>query len=87
MTTEPTERSQTLSVAEAKRRFSEVLGRVAHANERITITRREKPIAIIVPAAQREGLGRAKGWLSDRDAFFAQLDQSRQLVRSTFPEC
>jgi prevent-host-death family protein len=69
------ERSQTLSVADAKRHFSEVLGRVAHANARITITRRGKPIAVIVSAVQSKGLSRAKGWLDDRDPFFAELDR------------
>jgi prevent-host-death family protein len=37
-----------VAVAEAKSRFSELLSKVAHANQRIIVTKRQKPIAAIV---------------------------------------
>ncbi len=67
-----------LNVAEAKRRFSDLLGRVADGGETILITRRGKPMAKLVPVAQAEhdveaarktstqGLGRIPGLLRHR---------------------
>jgi len=40
------------SVAEAKKHFSELLSRVAFRGERITISKRGKPLAILVPPLQ-----------------------------------
>jgi len=42
-------------VAEAKKHFSDLLGRVAYRGERITISKRGKPMAIVVPAAEVRG--------------------------------
>jgi prevent-host-death family protein len=56
---------KTVGVAEAKAKFSELLGRVAHRGERIIVQRRGKAIAALVPI---EDLGRdgAEGdWLDD----------------------
>lgn len=44
-----------VSVAEAKRHFAELLGKVAYGKEQITITRRGRPMAILIPP---EGLRR-----------------------------
>ncbi len=41
--------ARALSVAEAKRRFSDVLGSVRHRGERVIVERRGRPIAAIVP--------------------------------------
>jgi prevent-host-death family protein len=41
--------ARSLSVAEAKRRFSDVLGTVRHRGERVVVERRGRPIAAIVP--------------------------------------
>ena len=38
-----------LNVAEAKKQFSDLLGRVAYGGETIVITRRGKPMAKLVP--------------------------------------
>jgi prevent-host-death family protein len=38
-----------LNVAEAKKQFSDLLGRVAYGGETILITRRGKPMAKLVP--------------------------------------
>ena len=43
---------QTISVAEAKKNFSELLGKVAYGKERITITKKGRPMACLVPAEQ-----------------------------------
>jgi len=41
--------ARSLSVAEAKRRFSDVLGAVRHRGEHVVVERRGRPIAAIVP--------------------------------------
>lgn len=41
--------ARALSVAEAKRRFSDVLGAIHHRGERVVVERRGRPIAAIVP--------------------------------------
>ena len=61
------------SVADAKKHFSELLGRVAYAGERIIIAKRGKPVAVLVPPAEafrEQRLGRVEGWLDDDDPFF-----------------
>ena len=57
-----------LNVAEAKKRFSDLLGRVAFGGETILITRRGKPMAKLVPLVDKEaesasvaGRGRRRG--------------------------
>ncbi len=67
-----------LNVAEAKKRLSDLLGRVAETGETILITRRGKPMAKLVPVVQAErdaaaartgdtrGLGRIPGLLRHR---------------------
>lgn len=64
-----------VSVAEAKRDFSELLGRVAYGKETITITRHGKPMAILAPSATSEGLASVKGWLDDNDPFFEEIER------------
>jgi prevent-host-death family protein len=64
---------RTLNVAEAKKQFSDLLGRVAYAGEAVLITRRGRPMAKLVPAgdaSSRVSDWRAKGWLEDDDPFF-----------------
>jgi prevent-host-death family protein len=62
-----------VSVAEAKREFSELLGRVAYGKETITITRHGKPMAILAPPGTSEGLASVKGWLDNDDPFFEEI--------------
>lgn len=62
-----------VSVAEAKQHLADLLGRVAYGHERVTITRRGKPMAILIPPHQgdeQRHLADAKGWLDDQDTFF-----------------
>ena len=61
------------SVAEAKKHFSEILGRVAYAGERIVISKRGKPVAVLVPldqAFREDRLSKVEGWLDEDDPFF-----------------
>lgn len=67
---------QTISVADAKKHFSELLGKVAHGKEQILITKRGKPMARLVPAEQADShLSEAKGWLEEKDPFFETIDR------------
>ncbi|MFQ5739242.1 MAG: type II toxin-antitoxin system Phd/YefM family antitoxin [Acidobacteriota bacterium] len=63
-----------VNVAEAKRRFSDLLGRVAYGKETILITRRGRPMARLVPVRKVESgeneLAALRGWLDDEDPFF-----------------
>lgn len=73
---------KTISVAEAKKHLSEILGRVAHGGEQITITRRGKPMARLIPVGKESRpLAEAEGWLDESDSFFetvAQIVQDRE---------
>ena len=67
-----------VSVAEAKQHLSDLLGRVAYGKESVTITKRGKPMAVLVPPAmirQRPHLADARGWLEADDPFFATIDR------------
>ena len=66
---------QSINIAEAKKHFSELVGRVAYAKERLLITKRGKPMARLVPVEESEShLGDARGWLDDNDPFFSVLE-------------
>jgi len=67
-----------INVAEAKRQFSDLLGRVAYRGETVVITRRGKPMAKLVPPAFQEDaghLGNVKGWLDAECPYFTTLDE------------
>jgi prevent-host-death family protein len=67
-----------VNVAEAKRHLSDLLGRVAYSKETITITRRGKPMAKLVPIGLEEEkphIADAQGWLEEDDAFFSTIDE------------
>lgn len=66
-----------INVVDAKRHFADLLGRVAYGGETITITRRGKPMARLVPVdtdAAAPHVADAQGWLEDEDPFFTTLD-------------
>ena len=70
--------NRTFDVAEAKKHFSEILGRVAHGGERITISKKGKPLAVLVPPSElppEDNLGKTKGWLENDDPFFKIINQ------------
>lgn len=65
----------TVNVAEAKKRLSELLGRVAFGGEQIVITKRGKPMAKLAPVTQEsKHLAEASGWLEEEDAFFSLVE-------------
>lgn len=71
-------REETINVAEAKKRFSTLLGRVAFGKETILIMRRGRPMARLVPPDDEPvepGLGTVRGWLSDDDPFLAAVEE------------
>ncbi len=66
------------SVAEAKKHFSELLGRVAYGGEHILISKRGKPLAMLVPSTKEpteDHLCKVEGWLENDDSFFRIIDQ------------
>ena len=65
---------QTISIADAKKHFSDLLGRVAYGKEQIIITKRGKPMARLVPTdVNDKHLAQAKGWLKEDDPFFETI--------------
>jgi prevent-host-death family protein len=66
-----------ISIAEAKSRFSELVSRTA-AGERFLIRRRERPVAVLIGAADLERLER--GWQAARRLALA-LGQSAELMQ------
>jgi len=77
------EQTPTFGVAEAKRRFSELLDRVG-AGERIVVHRRGRPAVVLVPASADavdqyahapQGLAAVAGALSDWDDLAAVVEE------------
>ncbi len=68
-----------VNVANAKRAFSDLLGRVAYGHETIIITRRGRPMAKLVPIQEQESqeneLVNSKGWLDEDDTFFEIMNE------------
>jgi len=76
------------SVAEAKKHFSGLLSRVAYGRERITIAKRGKPLAMLVPPAAEAGpdhLAKVEGWLENSDSFFKIMNQVVKNRQKHFP--
>ena len=66
---------KSINIADAKKHFSELIGRVAFAKERLLITKRGKPMARLVPVEESERhLADASGWLDDTDPFFNTIE-------------
>lgn len=73
-------RGQPLSfdVTETKRRFSELIARVAFGGATVLITRRGRPMARLVPAEASGGarhLADVEGWLDDRNPFLTAIER------------
>ena len=67
-----------MNVAEAKRHFSELLGRVAFGGETILITRRGRPMARLAPPDEQQAHPHPadmEGWLEENDPFFEEIDR------------
>lgn len=80
--------SMEYSVAEAKKHFSELLSRVAYGRERITIAKRGKPLAMLIPPSAEPGSGHpgaVAGWLDNNDPFFKIMNQVVKQRQKHFP--
>jgi len=65
-----------ISVADAKKHFSDLLGQVAYKKKHILITKRGKPMARLIPVeANDDHLIDAHGWLENDDPFFDAIDR------------
>jgi prevent-host-death family protein len=70
---------QTYTLTEAKAKLSELISRVHLGNEKVTITRRGKAVAMVLPITETvddgegEGLIRAKGVLPQCDGVMDEL--------------
>ncbi|MEX0879796.1 MAG: type II toxin-antitoxin system prevent-host-death family antitoxin [Thermoanaerobaculia bacterium] len=64
-------------MADAKRSLSELLGRVAYGRETITIVKRGRPMARLVPVTPvgARSLSDVKGWLDDDHPFFRNIEE------------
>jgi len=66
---------QTVSIVEAKKHFSNLIGRVAYGKEEIVITKKGKPMALLSPVKENnKHLSEAKGWLEEGDPFFRIIE-------------
>lgn len=63
-----------VSVANAKKHFSELLNRVTYGHEEVIVTKRGKPVAIL-SAPSESGLDSTRGWLDVREPFFKTIDK------------
>ena len=70
-------KSSHVNVAQAKKSLSELIGRIAYGQETITILKRGRPVARLVPVNERtrRPLAEAKGWLHKKDRFFRIMDE------------
>jgi prevent-host-death family protein len=67
-----------VSVASAKNRLSELLGRVAYGGANVLITRHGRPMARLVPPESVDdghGLADVTGWLEDTHPLIAAVDE------------
>lgn len=68
---------ETLSLANVKSKFSEMVDRVEHTHDRIIVTRNGRPAAVLISPEELESLEDTLELLSDPDAM-RQLAESRQ---------
>jgi len=65
-----------INIAEAKKHFSDLVGRVVYKKETILLTKRRKPVARIVPLEEKTAhLADVKGWLDPDDEFFKAIER------------
>jgi len=73
--------TDTLPLAEVKAKFSEMVDRVEHTHDRITVTRNGRPAAVLISSDELASLEDTLDLLSDPDAL-AQLRDARAAVAS-----
>ena len=69
--------SETLSLANVKSKFSEMVDRVEHTHDRIVVTRNGRPAAVLISPEELESLEDTLELLSDPEAM-RQLEESRR---------
>ena len=77
--------SDVFTLSEAKSKLSEIINRIIYKKEKITITKKGKKVAMVVPLEeskqnQEEGLIKAKGVLADID------DSIDEMVNTIYEE-
>jgi prevent-host-death family protein len=73
--------SETLPLAEIKARLSEIVDRVERAHERVVLTRRGRPAAVIVSPEELESLEETLEVLSNERAL-AEIREAQAQIRS-----
>ena len=73
--------SDTLPLAQVKAKFSEMVDRVEHTHDRITVTRNGRPAAVLISSDELASLEETLDLLSDPSAL-AQLRDARAAVAS-----
>jgi prevent-host-death family protein len=68
---------ETLPLATVKARFSEIIDRVAHQQDRVIVTRNGKPAAVLVSTDDLESLEETLAVMSDR-SLVAQIRESEK---------
>lgn len=68
--------SETLPLAVVKAKFSEMVDRVEHTHDRITVTRNGRPAAVLISPDELASLEDTLDLLADPDAL-AQLGEAR----------
>lgn len=79
---------KSISVAEARLRFSELVVRAAFGGEQFVITRRGRPAAVLAPARRLEtppDLADVRGWLPNDDPLFRALAEARRASQRRGP--
>ena len=89
--------TKSVSVAEAKRRFSELVSRAAYGNERFLVERRGRPVGAIVsaedlqrlengaPSQPRRGLLAAVGALADFEEALKMIPTAVRAIAVSAP--
>ncbi len=78
---------KTISLAEAKKRLSELVVRAAYGREEFVITRRGRPAAVLMPLRESPArdLSEVRGWIAPEDSFFRFLRAARTASRERGP--
>jgi prevent-host-death family protein len=72
--------SETLPLANVKSKFSEMVDRVEHTQDRIIVTRNGRPAAVLISTDELASLEDTLELLSDPEAM-RQLDESRRALQ------
>jgi prevent-host-death family protein len=76
--------SETMSLADVKARFSEVVDRVERQQDRVVVTRNGKPAAVLISPDDLESLEETLAVMTDR-SLATQIRDSQKAVKSAEP--